>query len=59
MENISKLLTAEELSLILNISEFTIKKLVRINELPCVYVKRQMRFDFDVLSDYLRSKECA
>ncbi|GHU46107.1 hypothetical protein FACS1894190_18170 [Spirochaetia bacterium] len=59
MENISKLVTPEELSQILNISEFTIRKLARSKELPCMYVKRKMVFDFDALISFLRSKECA
>jgi hypothetical protein len=54
-----KLVTPEELSQILGISEFTIRKLVRTDELPCVYVKHRIFFDFDALVDYLYGKECA
>ena len=59
MENIPKTVTPEELSRILDISEFTIRKLAHARELPCVYEKRRMRFDFDALVEYLRRKECA
>jgi len=33
------LVTAEQLSLILNISEFTVRKLARSKEIPCSYIK--------------------
>jgi hypothetical protein len=59
MENVSKLVTPEELSRILCISEFTVRKLARIKELPCVYEKRKMLFNFDALVEYLRNKEGA
>jgi excisionase family DNA binding protein len=58
MEN-SKFVTPEELSQILGISEFTIRKLAHTDELPCLYVKRRILFDFDALVDYLHDKECA
>jgi hypothetical protein len=43
------LLTAEELSLVLDISEFTIKKMAKIKDLPCVYVKRRPMFNFNAI----------
>jgi hypothetical protein len=42
---LKSLLTAEELSLILDISEFTVKKLARTKQLPTVYAGRQPKFD--------------
>jgi hypothetical protein len=43
------LLSAEELSQILKISEFTIKKLAKSKELPCIYVNRKPMFRLDAL----------
>ena len=37
-------LTAEQLSLILGISEFTVKKLAKARELPCTFVNRRPQF---------------
>ena len=51
------LLTAEQLSLILNISEFTVKKLARDKELPCRYVNRRPQFDMGVLLKYFKTLE--
>jgi hypothetical protein len=51
-------LTAAELSLILNISESTVKKLVRNKELPCGYTKNhQLRFDLESVLKYFRELE--
>jgi excisionase family DNA binding protein len=57
MEELSNLLTAEELSEILNISEFTVKKLARSRQLPCVYVNRRPRFNLDTLLKFFRQME--
>jgi len=43
----STLVTAEQLSLILNISEFTVKKLARLRELPCKYEKGKIVFSLE------------
>jgi len=51
------LLTAEQLSLVLNISEFTVKKLARDGELPCMYVSRRPQFDIDVLIKHFQKLE--
>jgi hypothetical protein len=49
------LLTAEELSLILSISEFTVKKLARTKQLPCNYAGRQPKFNlYQVLKHFQR-----
>jgi len=50
-------LNAEQLSLILNISEFTIKKLAREGELPCVFVNRRPQFDMDELLEHFQKLE--
>jgi len=50
-------LTAAQLSLILNISEFTVKKLARDKELPCVFVNRRPQFDMDVLLEHFQKLE--
>lgn len=57
MTNISRLVSAEELSRILNISEFTIKKLARNKELPCEYVKRRPQFSLERLFEYFKELE--
>jgi len=41
------LLTTEQLSLILSINEFTLKKLARTKEIPCVYKKGRILFCLD------------
>jgi hypothetical protein len=51
------LLNAEQLSLVLNISEFTVKKLARDKELPCAYVNRRPQFDMDALFRHFKKLE--
>ena len=41
------LITAEQLSLMLGISEFTLKKLARSKIIPCNYVKGRIFFDIE------------
>jgi len=57
MNNIKNPLTAEQLSIILNISEFTVKKLAREKELPCVFVNRRPRFCLDAVIKYFEKLE--
>jgi len=57
MKKMKNLLTAEQLSLILNISEFTVKKLARERELPCVFINRRPRFNLDVILKHLQKLE--
>jgi excisionase family DNA binding protein len=52
-----KLLTAEELSRVLGISEITVKKLAKSKELPCVYVNRQLRFSLNALLRHFKRME--
>ena len=42
-------LNAEQVSLILNISEQTVKKLAKEREIPCDYVNRRPVFNWDTL----------
>jgi excisionase family DNA binding protein len=51
------LLTADELSQILNISEFTVKKLAKTRQLPCTYVGRQPRFNLYKVLEYFQRLE--
>jgi hypothetical protein len=57
MKTISRPLTAEELSLILDVSESTIQKMARTKQLPCTYVNRKPSFDFERLLRYFRELE--
>jgi hypothetical protein len=51
-------LTAEQLSLALGISEFTVKKLARSKQLPCAYTKNgQPRFELETLFRHFRRLE--
>ena len=49
MKNTHPLLTAQELSVVFNISEFTIKELARNGELPCRYLGRRPMFDLKAI----------
>jgi len=57
MKNKKNLLTAEQLSLILNISEFTVKKLARAGELPCIFVNHRPQFNLDVILKHFEKLE--
>jgi len=57
MKKKKNLLNAEQLSLVLNISEFTVKKLARDKELPCTYVNRRPLFDMDALLKHFKRLE--
>jgi hypothetical protein len=47
MKKETSLVNAEQLSLILNISEFTIKKLARSKEIPCNYINGRIVFSME------------
>ena len=47
------LLTPQELSVLLNVSEFTVKELARIGELPCRYSGRRPMFELKVVLELL------
>jgi len=57
MKKNTVLLSAEQLSLVLSISEFTVKKLARDGELPCEYVNRRPQFDMDALLKHFQKLE--
>jgi excisionase family DNA binding protein len=50
-------LTAEEVSVILGISEFTVKALAKAGDLPCVYENRRARFSAEELLEHLARLE--
>jgi hypothetical protein len=54
---VKALLTAEELAGILSISEFTLKKLAREEQLPCMIIKRRYRFSLEQILEYFRKLE--
>lgn len=45
----SFILNVEQMSLVLNISEQTIKKLAKDREIPCIFVNRRPQFDWNTL----------
>ena len=50
-------ITTVELSLILNISEITVKMLAKTGQLPCLNKKNRYLFDFTELVNHLRQLE--
>jgi len=57
MEKESTLITAEQLSLALNISEFTVKKLARSKEIPCKHSKGRIVFSLESVLDRFKELE--
>jgi hypothetical protein len=51
------LITAEQLALVLGVSEFTLKKLAKEKDLPCIYINRQPRFDYKILLKHFERLE--
>lgn len=47
MKKETALVTAEQLSLLLNVSEFTVKKLARSKEIPCRHAKGRIVFSLE------------
>ena len=54
---IVNLFTLQQLSSILDISEFTIKKLVKLSLLPCEYINRKPRFNLAKVKQQLKMFE--
>jgi hypothetical protein len=52
-----ELLNAAQLALILDISEKTVKKLAKENQLPCEYVNRRPQFKMNVLFNFFKQLE--
>jgi len=57
MKKNAKPLNAEQLSLILGISEFTVLKLAKSKELPCTYINRRPQFSLNTLIRYFERLE--
>jgi hypothetical protein len=57
MKKESTLVTVEQLSLLLNISEFTVKKLARLKEIPCNYIKGRIVFDLESVLERFKELE--
>jgi hypothetical protein len=51
------ILNAGQMSLILNISEETVKKLAKDKEIPCTYVNRRPQFEWNVILRYFKELE--
>jgi len=52
-----QILNAGQVSLILNISEKTVKKLAKEREIPCYFINRRPQFDWHVLVNHFRKLE--
>jgi len=52
-----QILNAEQLSLILNISEKTIKKLAKEKEIPATFVNRRPQFNWNDIIDHFQILE--
>jgi hypothetical protein len=57
MRTLPKLLTAGELSMILDINLLTVKKLAKTKQLPAVYIKKRPHFDFDKIAAHFERLE--
>jgi len=57
MKKKKEYLTACQLALILDISEKTVKLLVKNNELPCKYVNRRLQFNTDTILKHFEKLE--
>ena len=51
------ILNAQEMALVLTISEFTIKKLAKNNEIPCTYKNRKMLFNINTVARHFQEIE--
>lgn len=51
------LLNAGQMSLILNISEQTVKMLAKKKEMPCTFVNRRPQFEWEALIKHFRKLE--
>jgi excisionase family DNA binding protein len=52
-----KALTPEEVALVLGVSVWTVKKLVKSGELPCEYINRRPMFALKALVEHFRGIE--
>jgi len=51
------ILNADQMSIILNISEKTVKKLVKEKEIPCTFINRRPQFDWNLLVERFKELE--
>jgi len=51
------ILNAEQMSIILNISKKTVKKLVKDREIPCTFINRRPQFEWNVLVKHFKELE--
>jgi len=51
------ILNAEQMSLILNISEKTVKKLAKDKEIPCTFENRRPQFNWNILVKHFKELE--
>ncbi len=56
-EGVPRLLTLAEVARLLRINERTIRRMVGNRRMPCVRLGRQLRFDPQALSRWLRARE--
>lgn len=56
-KNNSRILNAEQMSLILNISEKTVKKLAKDKEIPCALINRKPQFEWEMLIKHFEKLE--
>ena len=59
MKAIPTRMTALDLSVVLNISEETVKKLAGMGQLPCTWLGNRMYFNFDEVLNHFRQLEGA
>jgi len=52
-----RILNAEQMSVILNISEKTVKKLAKDKEIPCTFVNRRPQFEWNEIVRYFQEIE--
>ncbi|MDR2095361.1 MAG: helix-turn-helix domain-containing protein [Treponema sp.] len=57
MKNLPKQLSSEDLALILNVNNTTVRKLAKTNQLPCMYIKRRLCFDLGKVLNHLKQLE--
>jgi len=57
MKEETTLITAEQLSFILSISEFTVRKLARLKEIPCIHKKGKIVFSLESVLTHFKDLE--
>ena len=52
-----KKMTAKDLALVLNVHEKTVKSLAKTGQIPCLYLKTRVYFNFFEVISYLKNLE--